>query len=46
MLNCCSYRKEDEKDVTASDVNHNIWSFNASRPSNLSTMKPAVTKFH
>jgi hypothetical protein len=44
MLNPCSHRKEDETDIMASDVNNNICSSNANSPSDLSTVKPLITR--
>jgi hypothetical protein len=44
MLNFCSHTKEDERDVMASNVNNNICSSNANSPSDLSTIKPLITR--
>lgn len=44
MLNSCSHGKEDERDVMASNVNSNICSSNANSPSDLSTIKPLITR--
>jgi len=44
MLNSCSHRKEDERDVMASEVNNNICSFNGNNPSDISTIKPLTTR--
>lgn len=44
MLNFCSHTKEDERYVMASGVNNTICSSNSNRPSDLSTIKPLITR--